>query len=143
MKLVFTGIQWCWKWTQARLLAWKYWFKIIEMWWELRKIAQEDNEFWKNIKQTIESGKLVTPDMISDIIKKVVRENEWKKMIFDGFIRNEWNKKWFEEVCSDYKVIFFELSEQKAKDRLLTPPLVKAPGHSFLIKATASKKLIA
>ena len=119
MNLVFTWIQWCGKWTQARILIDNYWFEIVEMWWELRKIAQEDSDFWKKIKEIIEWWNLVTPDMISDIIKKVILENEWKKMIFDGFIRNVWNKESFETVCKDYKVVFFNLSEEKAKNRLL------------------------
>jgi len=119
MNLVFTWIQWCWKWTQARLLIDKYGFEIVEMWWELRKIAKENTDFWRKIKKIIESGHLVTPEMIAKIIEKVVGENKWKKMIYDGFIRNMWNKEAFEKVCPDYKVIFFELSEEKAKERLL------------------------
>lgn len=119
MNLVFTWIQGCGKWTQARLLIDNFWFEIVEMWWELRKIAKEDTDFWRLIKETIESWSLVSPEMIAEIIKKVVNESKWKKMIFDGFIRNMWNKETFEEVCPDYKVVFFELSEQKAKERLL------------------------
>lgn len=119
MNLVFTWIQGCWKWTQARLLIEKYWFEIVEMWGELRKIANEDSDFWRLIKSTIESWNLVSPDMISEIIKKVVTENKGKKMIFDWFIRNTWNKEAFESVCEDYKVIFFDLDEEIAKNRLL------------------------
>lgn len=119
MNLVFTWIQWCWKWTQARLLIDNFWFEIVEMWGELRKIAKENSDFWRLIKKTIESWALVSPEMISEIIKKVVNGNKWKDMIFDWFVRNMWNKITFEEVCEDYKVIFFELSEEKAKERLL------------------------
>lgn len=119
MNLVFTWIQGCGKGTQARLLIEKYGFEIVEMWGELRRIAKEDSDFGRLIKETIDSWNLVTPDMIADIIKKVVTENKGKKMIFDGFIRNMWNKEAFESVCDDYTVVFFELSEEKAKDRLL------------------------
>ena len=119
MNLVFTWIQWCGKWTQARFLIEKYWFNLVEMWWELRKIAKEDSDFGREIKSTIEAGKIVSPEMITAIIKKVVEENKWKKMIFDGFIRNQWNKADFESVVSNYKVVFFNLSEEKAKARLL------------------------
>jgi hypothetical protein len=42
-----------------------------------------------------------------------------ENVIFDAFIRLPWNKTIFDSHVSDYKVIFFELSEQKAKQRLL------------------------
>ncbi len=119
MNLVFTWIQWCGKWTQARLLIEKHWFEIVEMWWELRKIANEDSDFWREIRATIDSWNLVTPDKIAEIIKRVVTANKWKNMIYDWFIRNQWNKKAFESVCKDYKVIFFDLDEEIAKSRLL------------------------
>jgi adenylate kinase len=119
MNLVFTWIQWCGKWTQARLLIEKYWFEIVEMWWELRKIIKSWSDFWKTLKKILDEGNLTPPEMVAEIIKKVVTENKWKKMIFDGFIRNMWNKETFENVCDNYKVIFFELNEKKAKQRLL------------------------
>ncbi len=132
MNLVFTWIQWCWKWTQARLLIEKYGFSIVEMWGELRKIAKENTDFWKKIKKIIESGNLVTPNMIAEIIEKVIKENKWKKMIYDGFIRNMWNKETFEKVSPDYKVIFFKLSEEKAKERLLWRMFDPETGETFL-----------
>lgn len=119
MFLVFSWIQWCGKWTQARILVEKYGFQIVEMWWELRKISKEDSDFWREIKTIIEWWGLVPPEMITKIIEKVVKENLWKKMIFDWFIRNMWNKRDFESITNDYKVVFFELSKEKAIERLL------------------------
>ena len=119
MKLVFTWIQGCWKWTQARLLVEKYGFTLLEMWQELRKIASSDSELWKRVKQTIDSWALVTPEVVWEIMNEVITTQTNKNLILDWFVRNEWNKKSLEEISTDYKVVFFELSKEKAIDRLL------------------------
>ncbi len=119
MKLVFTWIQGCWKWTQARLLVEKYGFTLLEMWQELRKIASSDSELWKRVKQTIDSWALVTPEVVWEIMNEVITTQTNKNLILDWFVRNEWNKKSLEEILTDYKVVFFELSKEKAIDRLL------------------------
>lgn len=119
MKLVFTWIQGCWKWTQARLLVEKYGFTLLEMWQELRKIASSDTELWKRVKQTIDSWALVTPEVVWEIMNEVITTQTNKNLILDWFVRNEWNKKSLEEITTDYKVVFFELSKEKAIDRLL------------------------
>ena len=98
MKIVFTGIQWCGKWTQARILAEKYGFKILELWTEFRNIVKSGTELWNKIKAVIEQGHQVPGD--------------------DGFIRNQWNLELFNSLVKDYKVVLFELDLNKAKKRL-------------------------
>lgn len=119
MILVFTWIQWCGKWTQARLLVEKYWFSLLEMWQCLRNIANEETEFWKKIKKIITSWKLVTPEIVWEIMNDVINKQKNKNLILDWFIRNKWNKISLEKIISDYKVVFFDLSKEKAIDRLL------------------------
>lgn len=119
MKLVFTWIQGCGKWTQARLLVEKFGFTLLEMWQELRKIASSDTELWKRVKQTIDSWALVTPEVVWEIMNEVITSQTNENLILDWFVRNEWNKKSLEEISMDYKVIFFELSKEKAIGRLL------------------------
>lgn len=119
MKLVFTWIQGCGKWTQARLLVEKYGFTLLEMWQELRKIASSETELWKRVKQTIDSWALVTPEVVWEIMNEVITSQTNENLILDWFVRNEWNKKSLEEITMDYKVVFFELSKEKAIDRLL------------------------
>jgi adenylate kinase len=119
MHLVFSWIQWCGKWTQARILVDDYWYKLLEMWKCLRDIAWQDTELWRNVKQTIEAWLLMSPDVVWEIIKDVLKNNPEDKLILDWFVRNEWNKKSLEEISPDYKVVFFELSKEKAIDRLL------------------------
>lgn len=132
MHLVFTGIQWCWKWTQWRLLQEKYGFNIVEMWGEFRKAVKSGSELWLKIKKVIDAGYLVNDELWREIMKQAIQENRGKpKVIFDAFIRLDWNKQIFDSYLSDYKVIFFNLSEEKAQQRLLWRMFNSTTGETF------------
>lgn len=132
MKLVFIWIQWCWKWTQARILVDKYSFNLFESWTTLRNIAKEDSELWKLVKETIDAWKHVSPEIVEDILKDILVKNEWENLIFDWFVRNEGNKQSFDKIVWDYKVVFFELPEEKAKERLLWRMYDKETWETFI-----------
>lgn len=119
MYLVFTWIQGCWKWTQAKLLVEKYGYTALEMWKELRNIASSWTEVWNKLKNILESWALVSPDFVWEVMKEILSKQTSKNLILDWFVRNEWNKKTLEEIFPDYKVVFFELSKEKAIERLL------------------------
>lgn len=119
MKLVFTWIQWCGKWTQARKLVENYWYTLLEMWQELRKIAESWNELWNKVKKVIESWALVTPEIVGEIMEESISKQTNDKLILDWFVRNEGNRKSLDSITNDYKVVLFELPKEKAIDRLL------------------------
>ena len=120
MKLVFIWIQGSWKWTQARLLEEKYDFKLFESWTALRNIANEDSELWRSVKKTIEAWNHVSPEIVEDIMLDILEnKSDWKNTIFDGFVRNVWNKESADKVLWEYTVVLFQLSEEKARERLL------------------------
>ena len=120
MKLVFTGIQWCGKGTQAKLLSEKYGFEMTGMWDEFRKVVASGSELWEEIKAIIDAGRLVGDDLGTQVMKTAIENAQGvENMIFDAFIRLPWNKEVFDSYLSDYQVVFFDLSEEKAKQRLL------------------------
>lgn len=119
MKLVFMWIQWSWKWTQARLLEEKYGFKIFWIGDALREVAKEDTEFWKLVNKTIKSWKLVEPYIVEKILKDYVNKNYYEKIIFDGLVRNIWNKNTADIILKDYTVVFFDLPQIESNKRLL------------------------
>ena len=120
MKLVFIWIQGSGKGTQARLLEEKFDYKLFETWTALRSIAQEDSELWRSVKETIDAWNHVSPEIVEDIMIDILEnKSNWKDTIFDGFVRNVWNKKSADRILWDYTVVLFELSEEKARDRLL------------------------
>jgi len=131
MKLVFTGIQWCGKWTQARILVENYGFTLIEMGGEFRKIIASWNDLGKELKQIMDAGAQVPGELWIKVMEAAILNNNQEKIIFDGFIRNDWNKEIFDRLLSDYKVIFFELSVEKAKQRLLWRMYDKTTGETF------------
>ena len=119
MYLVLIWIQGSGKWTQARILEEKYGFKIFETGQALRNITKQDTDLGRLVKETIEAGKQVTPEIIEDIVKDFLKNNEWGNIIFDGLVRNMWNKETADRLLKDYKVLFFDLDEQEAMNRLL------------------------
>lgn len=119
MKIVLIWIQWSWKWTQARILQDKYWFKILEMWWEFRKIIQSGTELWIKIKEVINSWNQVNDELWKAVMEKAILENLWENIVYDAFLRNERNKEVLNRLIPDYKVIYFDLPETEAKKRLL------------------------
>jgi hypothetical protein len=48
-------------------------------------------------------------------MEQVVASQTAEKIIFDGFIRNDWNKEIFDRILPDYKVLFFNLDVETAK----------------------------
>lgn len=132
MKLVFTWIQWCWKWTQARLLVDNYGFTLLEMGQELRNIVSSGSELGLKIKWILESWALVSSDIVWEIMKEVLANQSNENLILDWFIRNEWNKKSLEKLVDNYQVVFFELSKEKAIERLLGRMYNPSTGETFV-----------
>jgi adenylate kinase len=133
MKLVFVWIQGSGKWTQWKILENNFWFEIFETGGALRKIAKEDSELWKTIKNTIEAWKQVSPEMIEDILVDFIENKaSWNNIIFDGLVRNAWNKATADKILWDYKVVLFELDREKAEKRLLGRKYNPKTGETFL-----------
>jgi len=133
MKLVFVWIQWSGKWTQWKILQENYGFEIFETWWALRKIAKEDSELGRTIKETIEAWKQVSPEMIENILVDFIENKATSEnIIFDGLVRNAWNKTTADKILWDYKVVLFELPREKAEKRLLGRKYNPKTGETFL-----------
>lgn len=133
MKLVFTGIQGCGKGTQGRLLQEKYGYEIVEMWGELRKVIASGSDLGKKLKEVMDAWYLVSDDLGAEVMKGAIENYEEKEnVIFDAFIRLPWNKEVFDSYLSDYKVVFFNLSEEKAKARLLGRMYNPKTGETFM-----------
>lgn len=118
MKLAFVWIQWCGKWTQGRILAEKYWFKVLELWTEFRNIIKSWSELGEKIKELVNNWMQVTEELWREVMEKILTENTDENIIYDGFIRNKWNLEVFNNFVEDYKVVLFEIDLNKAKNRL-------------------------
>ncbi|MCH8518242.1 nucleoside monophosphate kinase [Candidatus Gracilibacteria bacterium] len=135
MKLVFTGIQGSGKGTQARKLVELYNFKLLEMGGEFRRVIASGSELGKKIQEQYDRGDQVSPDLgvavMEDAVQNIINNHSNENVIFDAFIRNDWNKEIFDRLLPDYSVILFELSEEKARDRLLGRMFNPTSGETF------------
>jgi adenylate kinase len=73
-------------------------------------------------------------------METVIEKHTAVNIIFDGFIRNDWNKEIFDRVLPDYTAIFFKLSEEQAKQRLLGRMFNKITGETFPYGTTYDPK---
>jgi adenylate kinase len=122
MNLILFGIQGSGKGTQAKLLAEKYGYQIFETGAELRKLAKEDSELGRKVKETIESGHLVSSELVLEIVKNFVSQAENGKIIFDGIPRNQDQNIAFRGILAeynlDYTAVHFKLDKQESLIRL-------------------------
>lgn len=141
MKLVFTGIQWCWKWTQARKLVENHNFTLVEMGAEFRKIIASQSELWQKLKEVMDAWYQVPGELWIQVMEEAVKNHlHIENVIFDAFVRNDWNKEIFDRMIPEYKVIFFELPTQIAKQRLLGRMFDKETGETFPSWTTINPK---
>jgi adenylate kinase len=92
---------------------------------ELRKIAQEDSDLGRSVRQMVDvEGRLVQPEFISEIIKtRVEAVPKDRGLILDGYPRNTtqyelFKKFWPETGRGDYRAIFIDLPDEEAIKRL-------------------------
>ncbi|QFR39261.1 nucleoside monophosphate kinase [Candidatus Gracilibacteria bacterium 28_42_T64] len=131
MKLVFTGIQGCGKGTQARFLVENHGFTLVEMGGEFRKIIASGSNLGLQLKEILDSGAQVNAEMGIAVMEEAIARQTNEKIIFDAFVRNDWNKVIFDRELPEYQVIFFNLSEEKAKQRLLGRMFNSTTGETF------------
>lgn len=144
MKLVFTGIQWCGKGTQARLLVEKHEFKLLEMGWEFRRVIASGSELGQKIQKLYDRGDQITAELgvavMENAVQNIIDNHNDENVIFDAFIRNDWNIEIFDRLLPDYQVVLFQLSEEKSKQRLLGRMFNPKTGETFMTGVTHDPK---
>lgn len=120
MKIVLAWIQGSWKWTQWKILEKKYHFKIFDTGAHIREIAKEESPLGKQVKDCIDQWMLVPIEILKEIIQHFLSHQDPKAhIIFDGIPRNIEQKKFFDEIVPDMKVIHLALSKEEAEQRVI------------------------
>ena len=70
------------------------------------------------ITKTVTAGNLVSDEMIAELTADFFAKNEGKNILIDGAIRTLAQKSNFDKITKDYQVIYLDLSEQEAVERL-------------------------
>ena len=90
------------------------------MGWEFRKVIESGSELWIELKEIMDKWYQVPWELWKKIMEKAIKNNiEKENVVFDAFVRNDRNKEIFDRLLPDYKVVFFDLSKEKALGRLL------------------------
>lgn len=122
--LIFLGPQGSGKGTQAKLLVEKFGYTTYGTGDILRAISQEDSELGRKVKETIDAGHLVDPDLISEVVKeKLSKLDPDKLVIIDGYPRSMKQLRLMKEIMPEmgregYLVLYFDISEGETLKRL-------------------------
>jgi adenylate kinase len=123
MDIILFGIQGSGKGTQGKLLKDYYDTAYFETGAELRRLASEDSDLGRKVKEIIEAGHLVPNEVVMEIVADFLKNvPEGKSVIFDGIPRKmvqaETLMKLLEDNKREYKALILDLSEEMALERL-------------------------
>lgn len=123
MDLIFFGMQGSGKGTQARITEERYNMSIFETGAQLRKLANEDSELGKKVKEIIESGNLVPNDIVMEIVGDFFYKlPHGKQVIFDGIPRKMIQAETLEILLNEnnreYMGVNLKISKDVAMERL-------------------------
>ena len=89
MDLAIFGVQGSGKGTQAKIIAERDNMAIFETGDACRKLATEDNELGKKVKSIINSGNLVSAEVVIQILEDFLKDlPAGQRVIYDGIPRN-------------------------------------------------------
>jgi adenylate kinase len=137
--IIFLGPQGSGKGTQASKLVKKLNAAFFEMGDLLRKVAQEDSDFGRYIKQTIDNGILVSDADIEKVLSDKINDLKLEQsLVFDGVPRRIGQAHFLigklkESGRSDIHTIYITLDREESLKRLLIRKVCvscKSPSHA-------------
>ena len=138
--IFFFGAPGVGKGTYAQFLSRDFGFNQIATGDEIRKIIKNqdtgsmDPKLVKEIREIVKSGKLVSDDIVINIIKEKLKEKESKNgVIFDGFPRTIEQLKKYEETLPTHLVINIVLNESILLEKALGRRTCVGCGKSYNI----------
>jgi adenylate kinase len=130
MDLVLFGIQGSGKGTQARKLAEEFGYILFETGGALRAIAATDSDLGRQVKEIIDGGNHVSPEIVMDVVKAAVKRcPKDKPIIFDGIPRNMDQMGPFDQVLGgagrECTCIEMHVDEEAAVQRILKRAIIE------------------
>ena len=124
--LIILGPQGSGKGTQAKIIADKYGYQILGTGNLIRKRTEQKDRFADQLKQIINSGKLVPNNYLFKIFESAfLKIDKSKPIIFDGIPRNTEQAEKLNQLLNKYKinqpkVVYLYISDYEAKKRITT-----------------------
>ncbi|XP_060085878.1 adenylate kinase-like [Ylistrum balloti] len=119
MNLILLGMPGSGKGTVASWLQEKYLYRQISTGDLLREERKVGTQLGKQVEVIMNEGKLVSDEMIIELVKKHIKTVGFKGVVFDGFPRTVFQAKSLDETTNIDQVIFLKVSEKIVVDRLL------------------------
>lgn len=120
--IILFGIQGSGKGTQAKKLADSLGYVIFETGARLRESARENSPLGNELRETMNAGKLVSTEIIMNILQDFLSRNADKKIIFDGIPRNKEQHDLFEPLMTAHQLqplaIQLQLEKNEAIQRM-------------------------
>lgn len=122
--------------TQAEILIEKYNLNHISTGDLLRNASREENDFGKNLKQIMESGNLVSDDIVLEVLNRYIENTNNSNLLLDGFPRNIYQAEKLDEILKerntqvDY-VFLLNVSKDILIDRITGRRLCKSCGKVY------------
>ena len=122
--IILFGMQGSGKGTQGQIIAQKLNLQIFETGGQLRKLAAEDSELGRKIKEITTAGNLVPNEVVMEIVANFLTNLPADQgVIFDGIPRSESQRvsleAEFEKVDRKPIAVYIKLSREEALKRLL------------------------
>lgn len=125
--------------TQSTMLKEKFNYNHLSTGDMLREAIASGSEFGLMLKNIIDEGKLVSDDIMIDLIKEKLNNLEGKPFILDGFPRTLNQAMALESLLDkEYEVIYLDLNEEEAVNRILGR-LTCSCGKSYNLNVEALK----
>ena len=106
MNLIILGPQGSGKGTQAKLLVEKWGLFYLEVGQILRDLSKGKTPLGEQIASFINKGELVPDQIMVDVLKTFLTEDNFKKgILFDGFPRNLSQAHLLDEELKNYQVV--------------------------------------
>ncbi|MCY1292394.1 adenylate kinase [compost metagenome] len=105
MRLVFLGAPGAGKGTQAEIVSRRYGIPHLSTGEILRSEVRSGTKLGLTIRSTMESGKLVSDDLIQDVVARRLQQGDTARgFILDGFPRNVPQARWLDGLLADEKL---------------------------------------
>lgn len=106
--------------TQSTMLKESFGYNHLSTGDMLREVVSSGTDFGLQVKNIIDRGELVSDDIIINLINNKLAKIDGKPFILDGFPRTLNQAKSLDSMLDkDYEVIYLDLTEEKAIERIL------------------------
>ena len=120
MNIILLGAQGSGKGVIAQMIEKRDGLKQFSTGDALRAEITRDTAFREEVENAINSGKLVSDEIINNIIEKHILKDNTNNVIFDGYPRNIGQAEFLDKIIKIDAVIELVVTEKLALDRLAT-----------------------